>query len=76
MRSGAKVKALFNLKEVDPPVLPDNLLPHQKSIYAIALVLNGQEEEAQAVKKTIPPGSLTRQEEVLQAVLSGAKMGN
>ena len=76
MRSGAKVKALFNLKEVDPPVLPDNLLPHQKSIYAIALVLNGQEEEAQAVKKTIPPGSLTRQEEALQAVLSGAKMGN
>lgn len=76
MRSGAKVKALFNLKEVDPPVLPDNLLPHQKSIYAIALFLNGQVDEAQSLKKTIPPGGLTRQEEALQAELSGAKMDN
>lgn len=76
MRSGAKVKALFNLKEVDPPVSPGNLPPHQKSIYAIALVLNGQAEEALAVKKTIPAGSLTRQEEALQTILTGAKKGN
>lgn len=76
MRSGAKVKALFNLEEVDPPVLLDSLLPHQKSIYAIALVLNGQVEEAQALKKTFSPNSLSHQEAALQTVLSGAKLGN
>ena len=76
LKSGAKVKALFSLKDVEPSVLPGGLPPHQKSLYAVILVLNGKVEEAQAVKRTISPGSLTRQEEALQAVLSGAKMGN
>ncbi|MFM8765931.1 MAG: hypothetical protein ACKOEZ_14020, partial [Spartobacteria bacterium] len=68
LKRGSKVKALFGLKDVEPIVSPNGLPSRQKSIYAIALVLNGRVEEAQAVKKTIPPGSLTRQEEVLQAV--------
>lgn len=76
LKSGAKVKSFFHLKDVEPAVSPNTLLPQQKSIYAIVLDLNGQAEEALAVKKTIPPGSLTRQEEALQALYSTAKMGN
>jgi hypothetical protein len=76
LKSGSKVKSLFVVQDIEPAIQPGGLLPHQRAVYAAILAANGLHEEAQDVIKTIPPASLTRQEEALQAVLSGAKMGN
>ena len=68
LKSGMKVKALFQLKDVEPPVQIAGLLPHQKAVYAAILAANGEAEEAQALIKTISTLSLTRQEEALLEV--------
>lgn len=65
LKSGMKVKALFQLKDQDPPVAVAGLLPYQKGVYAAVLAANGRLEEARALVKTIPAGSLTVQEEAL-----------
>jgi hypothetical protein len=76
LKSGSKVKALFELKDVEPSIQVDALLPHQKAVYAAILAANGQAEEAQGIIKTISFGSLTRQEEALVSPLSAAKKAN
>gem|GEM_PF-1180984 len=77
LKRGAKVKALFGLRDVQPPLLPSSLPLPQKSIYALVLDANGQATEAGEIRKTIPPASLTRQEEELRQVLAGPKkVGN
>jgi hypothetical protein len=68
LKSGMKVKALFQLKDVEPPISIAGLLPHQKAVYAAVVAANGLPDEAQALIKTIPGGSLTRQEEALLQV--------
>jgi tetratricopeptide (TPR) repeat protein len=76
LKSGSKVKALFELKDVEPSIQVGALLPHQKAVYATILAANGQVEEAQGIIKTISFGSLTRQEEALVSPLSAAKKAN
>jgi hypothetical protein len=70
------VKALYGLKDVEPPLHVDNLLPYQQSIYAAVLAANGQVNDSQSIKKAIPPDSLTRQEEALFPLLSSTKKVN
>jgi Tfp pilus assembly protein PilF len=76
LKAGAKVKALYVLNDVEPPIRVDDLLPYQQSIYAAVLVANGQVNESQSITKAIPPDSLTRQEEALFLLLSAAKKVN
>lgn len=76
LKSGSKVKALFELKDVEPSIQVDALLPHQKAVYAAILAANGQAEEAQGIIKTISFGSLTRQEEALVSPLSASNTAN
>ncbi len=76
LKGGSKVKALFEIKDVEPPIPVDSLLPYQQSVYAAVLAANGQGDEAQTILKTIPPGSLTRQEEAAVPALLGAKKAN
>ncbi|MEI8294488.1 MAG: hypothetical protein WCG66_10995 [bacterium] len=76
LRSGSKVKALFELKDVEPRVVLENLLPHQKGVYAKVVAANGNIEEAQAILKTITPESLTRQEEAFFFPPATAKKAN
>ena len=76
LRTGSKVKALFELEDVEPSIQVDSLLPHQKAVYAVIVSANGQAEEAQRIIKTISPGSLTRQEEALVSAPSAAKKAN
>jgi thioredoxin-like negative regulator of GroEL len=76
LKSGSKVKALFELKDVEPSIQVGALLPHQKAVYATIVAANGQVEEAQGIIKTISFGSLTRQEEALVSPLSAAKKAN
>jgi hypothetical protein len=76
LKSGSKVKALFELKDVEPSIQVDALLPHQKAVYAAIVAANGQVEEAQGIIKMISPGSLTRQEEALVSAPSAAKKVN
>lgn len=76
LKAGAKVKALYGLKDVEPPLHVDNLLPYQQSIYAAVLAANGQVNDSQSIKKAIPPDSLTRQEEALFPLLSSTKKVN
>lgn len=76
LKSGSKVKALFELKDVEPLIQVDALLPHQKAVYAAIVAANGQVEEAQGIIKTISPGSLTRQEEALVSDPSAANKVN
>jgi hypothetical protein len=76
LKTGSKVKALFELKDVEPSIQVDALLPHQKAVYAAIVSANGQAEEAQRIIKTISAGSLTRQEEALVSAPSAAKKAN
>jgi tetratricopeptide (TPR) repeat protein len=76
LKSGSKVKALFELKDVEPSIQVDALLPHQKAVYAAIVAANGEVEEAQGIIKTISPGSLTRQEEALVSDPSAANKAN
>jgi len=76
LKGGSKVKALFELKDVEPPIPVDSLLPYQQSVYATVLAANGHGDEAQTILKTIPPSSLTRQEEAAVPALLGAKKAN
>jgi tetratricopeptide (TPR) repeat protein len=76
LKTGAKVKALYRLKDVEPPIRVDDLLPYQQSVYAAILAANGQVNEAQAIIKAIPPDSLTCQEEALFSLPSAAKKVN
>jgi len=76
LKSGMKVKALFQLKDVEPPVQIAALLPHQKAVYAAILAANGEAEEAQALIKTISTLSLTRQEEALLEVSKNPAKSN
>ena len=76
LKTGAKVKALYRLKDVEPPIRVDDLLPYQQSVYAAVLAANGQVNESQSITKAIPPDSLTRQEEALFPLLSSAKKVN
>ena len=76
LKSGSKVKSLFVLKDIEPSIQPAGLLPHQRAVYATVLAANGQGDEAQTILKTIPPGSLTRQEEAAVPALLGAKKAN
>lgn len=76
LKAGAKVKALYGLKDAEPPLHVDNLLPYQQSIYAAVLAANGQVNDSQSIKKAIPPDSLTRQEEALFPLLSSTKKVN
>jgi hypothetical protein len=73
LKSGSKVKALFELKDVEPSVSADSLLPYQQSVYAAVLAANGHDEEAQALIKSIPPDSLTQQEEAFVSALLASK---
>jgi hypothetical protein len=70
------VKALYGLKDVEPPIHVADLLPYQQSVYAAVLAANGQVNDSQSITKAIPPGSLTRQEEALFPLLSAAKKVN
>ena len=72
LKNGAKVKALFELKDVEPSIQVDALLPHQKAVYAAILHANGQAEDAQAILKTISSETLTHQEEALTSAISAA----
>ena len=65
LKSGMKVKALFQLKDMDPPLAVAGLLPYQKGVYAAVMAANGRMEDARILIKTIPAGSLTLQEEAL-----------
>jgi hypothetical protein len=76
LKAGAKVKALYGLKDVEPPIHVADLLPYQQSVYAAVLAANGQVNDSQSITKAIPPGSLTRQEEALFPLLSAAKKVN
>jgi hypothetical protein len=76
LKTGAKVKALFELKDVEPSIQVDALLPHQKAVYAAIVAANGHEEEAQGIIKMISFGSLTRQEEALVSPHLAAKKVN
>jgi hypothetical protein len=76
LKSGSKMKALFELKDVEPLIQVNALLPHQKAVYAAIVAANGQVEEAQGIIKMISFGSLTRQEEALVSPLSAAKKVN
>ena len=76
LKTGAKVKALFELKDVEPSIQVDALLPHQKAVYAAVLNANGQAEEGQVILKAIPSESLTRQEEDFIPRVSTAKKAN
>jgi hypothetical protein len=76
LKTGAKVKALFELKDVEPSIQVHALLPHQKAVYASIVAANGQDEEAQGIIKMISFGSLTRQEEALVSPHLAAKKVN
>ena len=76
LKSGSKVKALFELKDVEPSIQVHALLPHQKAVYAAIVAANGQDEEAQGIIKMISFGSLTRQEEALVSPHLAAKKAN
>lgn len=76
LKSGMKVKALFQLKDVEPAIPIAGLLPHQKAVYAAIIAANGYRAEAQALIKTIPAGSLTRQEEALLQVPNNSPKAN
>ena len=76
LKSGSKVKALFELKDVEPSIQVHALLPHQKAVYAAIVAANGQDEEAQGIIKMISFGSLTRQEEALVSPHLAAKKVN
>jgi len=76
LKSGSKVKALFELKDVEPSIQVHALMPHQKAVYASIVAANGQDEEAQGIIKMISLGSLTRQEEALVSPHLAAKKAN
>ena len=76
LKSGSKVKALFELKDVEPSIQVHALLPHQKAVYAAIVAANGHDEEAQGIIKMISSGSLTRQEEALVSPHLAAKKVN
>lgn len=76
LKSGSKVRSLFVLQDIEPSIQPDGLLPHQRAVYASVLAANGQGDEAHAIMKTIPPGSLTRQEEAAVSALLGPNKAN
>jgi len=65
LKSRARAKALFMLKDFDPPLSPNALLPHEKAIFALIMAANGNADEARAIARMIAPGSLTRQEEAM-----------
>jgi len=73
LKSRAKVKALFTLKDFDPPLSVNSLLPYQKAIFALIVAANGNADEARVIAHMIALGSLTRQEEAMLETIRAPK---
>jgi hypothetical protein len=73
LKSRAKVKALFTLKDFDPPLSVNSLLPYQKAIFALIVAANGNADEARVIAHMIALGSLTRQEEAMLDTITAQK---